>query len=83
MGIAEIIEDYTESLGSFHNFIRLLKLNDFKEGIKGIRFEESFVLGATIILRIWTQNNQPHATVNNLCNLLNTRIPKTCSRKFS
>jgi len=78
MGISEILEEYSRSIGSLNALADILKIKDF-----AVRFHENFVIGATLILREWTQSNQTQANVNNLCNLLDSsKIPKTCSGKM-
>ncbi|CAL8095277.1 unnamed protein product [Orchesella dallaii] len=80
MGIAEILEDYTQLRENWKNLFRMLNLPNSRTN--AYKYEDNFVMQATLILRDWSLHLKKNATVENLCRIFENHELHNCSARI-
>ncbi|ODN01341.1 hypothetical protein Ocin01_05342 [Orchesella cincta] len=80
MGIAEILEDYTQLRENWKTLFRMLNLPN--ACTTAYTYEENFVMQATLILRDWASHMKKNATVETLCKILDNHELHHCSGRI-
>jgi len=77
MGIAEILHDYNKLCENWKTLFRMLNLPG--SCTNAYKYEDNFVIQATLILRDWSMHLKKKATVENLCKILDNHELHHCS----
>lgn len=77
MGIAELLDEYPELSSNWKRLFRMLHLPN--SCLNAYKYEDNFVIQATLILRDWCFHLKKRATVENLCAILEKEGYHHCS----